>query len=179
MHETIMLFAIFAGIILWMAESREYLASGGWQSANATYYTSYPACCKNAPNYDPKASKTECTQYSGCDYMGQFAGVNGKLSYSQVRSKNIVAFYSDANQKSGGMSWWNKNVKGRKLYVRNPKTGKTLLVEALDTCGNSDCNGCCSKSSRGGTLIDFEENTAKRFYGGKIQGEARVQWKWA
>ena len=31
-----------------------------WQKAAHTYYWSYPRCCKDSPNYDPKAPKDEC-----------------------------------------------------------------------------------------------------------------------
>ncbi len=38
--------------------------------ASLTYYSSYPACCPNSPNYDPNADKSECDDYSGCKYLG-------------------------------------------------------------------------------------------------------------
>jgi hypothetical protein len=50
-----------------------------------TWYTSYPKCCKDQPNYDPKAPTQECTQYSGCVYAGIFAAV-GKRDFSFVES---------------------------------------------------------------------------------------------
>ena len=94
-----------------------------------------------------------------------------------------MAFYDDANQSKCGdeCAWWDKNAKGKKIMVRDPANGKTLIVEALDTCGNHDCGNCCSKNAKkgGGTLIDFEKNTAQRFYGGKIKDEYVVEWKWA
>lgn len=155
---------------------------GAWCNALATWYMSYPPCCKDAPNYDPNADKSECTDYNGCKWMGQFAGVDGKLSYDEVKSKSIVAFYEDANQSgSGAASWWNKNARNRDIIVKNPQTGKTMTVKALDTCGNSDCDNCCSKNAKkgGGFLIDFEINTAKRFWGGNVPDEAKIQWKWA
>ena len=143
-------------------------------------YTSHPTCCKGASNYNPSASKEECEDYSGCKYAGQFAGVDGKLSPAEVEKRNIVAFYDDKNQKSCGdeCAWWDKNVKGKKIMVRNPENGTTLTVEPLDTCGNHDCKNCCSKNSGGGVLIDFEIFTAKRFYGGKVKDKAPVEWKW-
>jgi hypothetical protein len=32
--------------------------------AQLTFYYSYALCCKENPNYDPKASPAECTDYS-------------------------------------------------------------------------------------------------------------------
>lgn len=155
-------------------------ATGEWKSANATYYDSYPACCKTAPNYSPSADKSECEDYSGCKYMGQFTGLDKKLSYSEVSARNIVSFYSAPNQKTDKkMAWWTKNIKGKKMEIRNPKTGKTLVVEPLDTCGDWDCNNCCFKNAtKGGldTLIDIESHTAKRFWGGSPQN-GKIDWR--
>jgi hypothetical protein len=153
----------------------------GWKKAAATHYTSYAACCKKNPNYDPKASTVECDQYSACSYPGLFIGVDCKVPIDNVKNTNIAAFYDDANQKTDNMNWWRENVKGKQLYIRNPATKRVMLVYALDTCGNKDCGGCCSKNSKkgGGFLIDLEENTAKRFYDGKVQDESIIEWKWA
>jgi hypothetical protein len=159
-------------------------STGVWKSAYSTYYDSYPPCCKDAPNYDPKAPKSECSDYSGCKYMGQFAGVDGKLSYEDVKSRNIVAFYDAAHQKkgpcakSGECAWWNSNVKGKRLEIKNPTTGATMIVEPLDTCSDGDCSGCCTKNAKkgGGTLIDMEINTALRFWGKPKNG--KIQWRW-
>lgn len=158
-----------------------------WLNANATWYESYPRCCeptskKPNPAYDPKAPKSECDDYSGCKYMGQFTGTDKTLSYDEVKSRNIVAFYDDKNQKKQkeDNAWWMKNVKGKKIIIRNPENGVELEVDPLDTCGNYDCDGCCTKNSKGaGYLIDLEINTAKKFYkGGKVKDEAKIQWRW-
>jgi hypothetical protein len=162
-------------------------SSGEWKGAYATYYESYPPCCKKSPNYDPSADKTECTRYSGCEYAGQFAGVSGKLSYDQVKTRNIISFYDATNQSKGACAqknkecpWWNQNAKNKKLFIRNPATGKELEVEALDTCNDADCGGCCTKNAKlnGGTLIDIEHNTALRFWGGKLKN-GKIQWRWS
>jgi len=49
----------------------------------------------------------------------------------------------------------------------------------VDTCDDGDCSGCCSKNANknGGTLVDLEYHSAKRFYGGKIEGLAPIEWK--
>lgn len=147
--------------------------ASGWNKAYATHYSSYPTCCPEAPNYSPNAPKGECDDYSGCKYMGKFAGVKGKLSYPEVQKRNIVAFF-----KKGDKQAW-KNIKGKKIRVRNPQNGQTLEVEALDTCGDKDCKGCCSKnaSKGGGTLIDFETHTAQRFWGGKPRNGV-IEWQY-
>jgi len=161
-------------------------SSDGWKSAYATYYNSYPECCKESPSYKASANKSECSDYSGCKYMGQFSGISGKLSYEEVQKKNIVSFYDAANQKSGDCAkqnkeckWWNTNVKGKKIIVKNPTTGQEMTVEPLDTCNDADTdNKDCTKNAGqgGGTLIDFEIFTAKRFWGGKAKN-GKIQWK--
>ena len=156
-------------------------SADSWKYANATWYFSYPECCPNNPNYNPKADKTECTDYSGCKWSGQFTGVQGKLSYDEVVSRNIVDFYSAKDQKKQkrDMSWWHQNVKGRKIEIKNPDDGSVTVVEPLDSCGDWDCNGCCTKNAMAGgvgTLIDLEYNTAKRFWKGSPKN-AKIQWR--
>ena len=161
--------------------------TGEWKQAYATYYYSYPPCCPKAPNYDPKAPKDECDDYSGCKYMGQFAGIDGKLSIDAVKVRNIAAFFDDSHQRTetDKQKWWTANVKGKKIEIRNGTTGKPIIVELLDTCGNYDCKGegkygCCSQNALkgGGILIDLEYNTAKRFWGAKPRN-GKIQWRWA
>ena len=53
-------------------------------AAALTYYDSYPKCCPNSPNYDPTADKSECNDYSGCSYLGDFSSI-GQQSYSYVQ----------------------------------------------------------------------------------------------
>ena len=62
--------------------------------ASFTYYDSYPKCCPDNPNYDPKASKEECDDYSGCKYSGDFAAI-GHKSFDYVKSHDLVAFYDN------------------------------------------------------------------------------------
>jgi hypothetical protein len=159
---------------------------GEWQKANATRYTSYPSCCKDSDNYDPKADKTECTKYSGCKWAGQFAGLDKKIQASEVAKRNIVAYYDAKNQSGNAkkaQSWWNSNVKGKKIELKMP-SGTTMIVEALDTCSdgdtkNNDCTKNANKNGGGGILIDLEENTARRFYGGTPKDNAAIEWRWA
>jgi hypothetical protein len=53
--------------------------------ASITYYTSYPPCCPNSPNFDFLAPTSECNDYSGCNYIGLFAAIGYQpLSYVQT-----------------------------------------------------------------------------------------------
>jgi len=157
------------------------VAAVGWQNALATSYASYPACCPNSPTYDRNADKSECDDFSGCQYLGTFAGANHVFSLNEVKSTNIVAFYDDRNQKNDGEDspWWKKNIAGKKLQVRNPANGQQLVVTALDTCGNDDCDGCCTTNSKGGILLDFEFYTCQRLFGPNSDCDGPVQWQWA
>lgn len=146
--------------------------SGSWQKATATYYTSYPECCHNK-----SVDQSECEDYSGCKYEGMFAAFPDKKPKEWVESNDIVAFYqspNDRNRKEWGSKWKNK-----KINIRNPKNGKVMTVTIVDTCDDGDCSGCCSKNANknGGTLVDLESNTAKRFYGGKPEGLASIEWQ--
>ena len=62
------------------SESTENSLQG---TASFTYYDSYPACCPDNPNYNPKAPTGECDDYSGCKYSGDFAAI-GHKSFSYV-----------------------------------------------------------------------------------------------
>jgi hypothetical protein len=120
-----------------------------WKTGNKTHYTSYP---------DPGSS--ECTEYNGCMWAGQFAACSGKKPESWVASRNIVAFFP--------------NFGGMRLHDICLRSGnKTMVATVLDTCGDSDCNGCCTRN-RGDAdaLIDLEHYTNQRW--GLPDG--RLQW---
>ena len=120
-----------------------------WKSASKTEYTSYP---------DP--GSPECIQYSGCDYMGMFAACSKTATEAWVSAHNIVAAFPDFDT--------------LKLHDLCLKSGsKTIVITVIDTCGDSDCAGCCTQNK--GTadeLIDIESYTAARF--GVPDG--RIQW---
>lgn len=147
----------------------------GWSKAWMTHYNSYAPCCKNSPNYDPKADKSECSDYSACKYLGEFAGT-GKKSFDWVKNNRIAAFFKTGENEGTWKSKWN----GKDILVRNSK-GTTMRVKIIDTCGDGDCRGCCTKNARkgGGTLVDLEWYTARAFWGGNPPGEASVEWKLA
>lgn len=151
--------------------------SGPWKKATATVFNSYPACCRDAPNYDPRADKTECSDNSGCKWMGQLAALEGKQSFDWVKSTDIAAFF-ELGQTEGS---WADKWKNKKLGIRNPKTGKTMVVTVLDRCYDGDCRGCCSANAKqygNNTVVDLEYYTSERFWGpGKFSGMEPIEWK--
>jgi hypothetical protein len=120
-----------------------------WKTASKTNYTSYPA-----PGSD------ECIKYSGCEYQGMFGACGNRVkSKAWVMSHNIAAFFP-----LGNMSLHN-------LCLRSGN--KTIEVTVYDTCGDSDCGGCCTRN-RGSAdaLIDLESFTNDRL--GVDDG--RIEW---
>ncbi|HTA21388.1 MAG TPA: hypothetical protein VK989_18980, partial [Polyangia bacterium] len=121
-----------------------------WRTGAKTNFTSYPA-----------PGSAECIQYSGCMYEGEFAGCDQTETLAWVMSHDIVAAFPDFTA-----------LKLHDLCLKS-STGKTIVVTVLDTCGDSDCNGCCTKNK--GTadeLIDVESFTDMRW--GVPDG--RIQW---
>jgi hypothetical protein len=120
-----------------------------WKTANKTNYTSYP---------DPGSE--ECIKYNGCTWAGQFAGCNGTKPEAWVSAHNIVAAFPDFNA-----------LKLHDLCLR--KGSKTIVVTVLDTCGDSDCSGCCTANKGDADeLIDVESYTDARW--GVADG--RIEW---
>jgi hypothetical protein len=120
--------------------SRCNAASLAWRSANKTNYTSYP---------DPGSE--ECIKYNGCMWAGQFAACDSKESETWVAAHNIVAAFPDFDT--------------LKLHDLCLRRGSSLtVVTVLDTCGDSDCGGCCTQN-RGSAdeLIDVESYTDARW----------------
>ena len=121
-----------------------------WHKASLTEFESYP---------DPGSE--ECVKYNGCDYVGEFAFVDGKQSQSWVKAHNIAAVHSKDAKKY--------NLK----TLRLKKNGKEIDVKVYDECADSDCSGCCTKNAQpSGFLIDLEKYTAQRFGG----ADGQVDW---
>jgi hypothetical protein len=120
-----------------------------WHTANKTNYTSYP-----------EPGSEECIKYSGCKYQGLFnACGDERKSLAWVKAHNIAAFFP-----LGRMSLHN-------LCLR--AGGKTMEVTVYDTCGDSDCDGCCTRNrGSAAALIDLESFTNARF--GVPDG--RIEW---
>jgi hypothetical protein len=111
-----------------------------WKTANKTNYTSYP---------DPGSE--ECIEYNGCTWAGQFAACDGVLPEEWVSEHNIVAAFPDFDA-----------LELHDLCLR--KGDKTLVVTVLDTCDDSDCDGCCTENQRDADqLIDVESYTDARW----------------
>jgi hypothetical protein len=111
-----------------------------WKSANKTNYESYP---------DPGSE--ECIKYNGCAWAGQFAACEDKMSETWVESHNIVAAFPNFSE-----------LMLHDLCLR--KGDKTLVVTVLDTCGDDDCDGCCTQNlGNADALIDLEKYTNERF----------------
>lgn len=111
-----------------------------WRSANKTNYTSYP---------DPGSD--ECIKFNGCMWEGQFAGCDGVKSEAWVAAHNIVAAFPDF-----------ATLQLHQLCLR--KGSKTIVVTVYDTCGDSDCDGCCTQNKGSADqLIDVESYTDARW----------------
>jgi len=70
-----------------------------------------------------------------------------------------VAFYDNSDPKGHNFenTYCNKNIKLTGTF--NGIT-KTFTAEIMDTCGNNDCNDCCTKNSQpSGYLVDMEYYT--------------------
>jgi hypothetical protein len=128
-----------------------------FQWANATNYTSYP---------DPGSE--ECIVFNGCEWAGYFAAVDGQQTEEWVEAHNIVAFFSAGDGNTGFDTYALKRLRLR-------KNGAELDVIVYDTCGDSDCDGCCTQNATQNgyaTLIDLESYTYARFG----QGDGPIEW---
>ena len=140
-------------------------------TASYTWYSSYPKCCPDNPNYDPNASKEECDDYSGCKYSGDFAAI-GHKSFDYVKANDLVAFY-DNNNASG--SHFLSNYGGKQIKLTKGSVSFTALI--ADTCGNGDCNNCCAKNSQPtGYLLDMEYYTLKRHFGSTSAADGSISF---
>lgn len=132
----------------------------GWKEATWTGYESWPRCCKGNDNYDPKAPTDECTEDNGCKWAGQFAyhQCDGKdvCPLDWVKNTNIVSFFTTNGE--------HKHYKDK--HIRVQARGQIAEVQVTDTCGDSDCDGCCTKNAKkhGGSLIDMEFYTIARYW---------------
>jgi hypothetical protein len=121
-----------------------------WRDARLTNFTSYP-----------EPGSEECIEYSGCEYSGYFAGLDGQQPIAWVMANNIAAVHSDDFD----------DYLNHTLRVRDGDSEIDVVV--YDMCADSDCSGCCTRNkSEEGFLIDLESYTAERF--GVWDGT--VQW---
>lgn len=121
-----------------------------WQLANLTNYTSYP-----------EPGSEECEDFSGCEWAGQFAFVDGQQTEEWVAAHNIAAVHEDD---AGRYAL-------KTLRLRH--NGRTIDVTVYDMCADRDCDGCCTQNaSQTGFLIDIESYTMERFG----YGHGLVEW---
>ncbi len=127
-----------------------------WGQASLTNYESYP---------DPGSD--ECVNYNGCTWAGYFAALDGKQTEDWVKNHNIVAVFAA----TGGTLKFSTY----KLHtLRLRQGGDEIDVTVYDTCGDSDCDGCCTQNAKAGkNLIDIEKYTMARFNG---RGDGTVEW---
>jgi hypothetical protein len=118
------------------------LADGlDWKSGSKTTYTSYP---------DPESE--ECTEFSGCEYMGMFAACGDEVKPEEwVEAHNIVAAFPDFGE--------------LELHDLCLRSGHDyIVVTVMDTCSDDDCDGCCTENlGSSDQLIDVESYTDARW----------------
>jgi hypothetical protein len=115
-----------------------------WKTGRKTNYESYPA-----------PGSEECVAYNGCTWAGQFAACEGKKPEAWVASHDIASMSPDFVR-----------YKLHDVCIRSGAGAgaRTMIVTVLDTCADSDCNGCCTQN-RGSAdaLIDLEKATNARW----------------
>jgi hypothetical protein len=110
-----------------------------WRSGKKTNYTSYP---------DPGSE--ECVKYNGCMWAGWFAHCEEQQSEQWVESHNIAAMFPDAGYER------------HDICIRSGD--RSMIVTVYDTCGDSDCDGCCTENKgEADALIDLESFTNERW----------------
>jgi hypothetical protein len=139
-------------------------------TAQLTTFTSYAACCPDSPNFDPNADTSECDDDNACAHLGDFAAI-GHQSFEFVQSHDLIAFYDDSDPDGNNFL---SNYGGKTIQLT--KNGNTFNALIADTCGNSDCNGCCSQNSQGGFLVDMEFWTTEREIGGPDNADGTIDF---
>ncbi|RNA15448.1 fibroblast growth factor receptor-like [Brachionus plicatilis] len=136
--------------------------------AQLTWYESYARCCKSNPNYDPTVSTIECD----FSYPGWFAGYSNQKSLSWVKSNNIISFFDSSDP--NGVNWATKYAR---KTIRLKKNGKTFTAIIADTCGDHDCNGCCTKNAQNGFLVDMEYYTVLKNLGNLNAATGNIEFE--
>jgi hypothetical protein len=111
-----------------------------WKTARKTNYESYP-----------EPGSEECVVYNGCEWAGWFAGCENQQTEAWVESHNIAAFFPNFG-----------TYELHDICIR--QGDKTMVVTIYDTCGDSDCSGCCTENKGSAdALIDLEKSTNQRW----------------
>ncbi|MDQ3231988.1 MAG: discoidin domain-containing protein, partial [Pseudobdellovibrionaceae bacterium] len=116
-----------------------------WRKANLTVFESYPA-----------PGSSECNDFNGCTWEGQFAALEGKQTLQWVKEHKIASVHSEDFAK----------YKLKTLRLR--EGNRQIDVKVYDKCSDSDCTDgtCCTNNKKAnGTnfLIDLEIFTAQKF----------------
>jgi hypothetical protein len=107
--------------------------------------------------------------YSACSYTGQFAYI-GYKSPDYVKNNSLISFFSTFGD--------NASFGGKTIQIS--AGGKTITALIADTCGDSDCGGCCTKNAgSSGYLVDMEINTVIKHFGSTGAVGGTVCWKLA
>lgn len=105
--------------------------------------------------------------YSACDYTGSFAYA-GQRDYDWVSQTDLIAFFSTNGDNA---SYGNKKIKIK-------ANTKTVTAWIVDTCGDGDCDNCCTKNAQpSGYLVDMESHTVERHFGSLDEAFGEVCWK--
>lgn len=135
----------------------------GWSKASGTIYDSWP-----------KPGSTECVDYDGCKWAGQFNSLDG--GSKQCCCKNGAKWLDGGNgqyacrfpeslvKQFKMAATWNEDASllGKKLKVKIAGKSKAVNVNVLDVCKDADCDGCCSDNASNGKykLLDLEAQVA-------------------
>lgn len=153
----------------------------GYQLAAGTVYDSWPY------PHSPEADNYNGVTYSGmfasvfpsdtCNGAGEVKVTKGVCSPASLCTPDnytndcrfrdaIVAKFKMASVFPASLG--GNMLAGKKLRVHLPTNRTwTILVNALDTCADKDCGGCCTanKHFKTGILLDLEKHAAKALYG--------------
>lgn len=111
-----------------------------WRTGKKTNYTSYP-----------EPGSEECIDYNGCFWEGQFTACEGKLEEQWVSVTDIAAVFPHF-----------KELAHHELCIKSGD--KVMIVNVIDSCGDADCDGCCTENKGSAdALIDLESYTNTRW----------------
>ncbi len=89
---------------------------------------------------------TRCVIYNGCEWAGYFAAVDGQQTEEWVEAHNIVAMFSAGDDNAAFDTYQLKRLRLR-------RNGEEMDVRVYDTCGDSDCDGCCTQERHAERLL--------------------------
>eukprot|EP00775_Hariotina_reticulata_P004593 gene4593-4847_t len=138
-----------------------YYSGGQYLGTFAYKYTS-PACNQNGEVY--------LTSWS-TPINGQSGKITGGCHWRHdwVANTRIASVFKHASSPVKSIDF-NTQIAGKQIRVATVEQAKAnpasagLLINAYDTCGDGDCNGCCSQNAATSPsmfLVDLEKNTLK------------------